>query len=53
MDATRAAATDLAAQDELEITQKGKPVDLSSFRGPIRLRLKVGTVDEEDADTAG
>lgn len=37
---TRAAAQELAVQGEIEITQKGTPVDPSSFKGPIRLRLK-------------
>lgn len=36
---TRAAARRLAARGEIEITQKGRPVDPSTARGPIRLRL--------------
>ena len=40
MDATREVARRAAAMDLLEITQKGKVVDPSSFKGPIRLRRK-------------
>ncbi len=43
MDATRAAARELAEQGEIEITQKGAPVNPSSFKGPIRLRLKAAS----------
>ena len=39
MEPTRAAARRLVAQGKIEITQKGRPVDPSTARGPIRLRL--------------
>ena len=42
MDATREVARRAAAMDLLEITQKGKVVDPTSFKGPIRLRRKRG-----------
>ena len=38
MEPTRRAARRLVAQDLVEITQKGRPVDPSMFRGPIRIR---------------
>ena len=38
MERTRAAARRLVARGELEIPQRGRPVDPSSARGPIRLR---------------
>ncbi len=47
MNATRAAAAELAGRGEIEITQKGNAVDPSSFKGPIRLRLKT-TMEEID-----
>lgn len=40
MEATRDAAKDLVEEGKLEILQKGSVVDPTSFRGPIRLRLK-------------
>ena len=39
MPRTRAAARRLVAAGELEILQAGRPVDPSTARGPIRLRL--------------
>lgn len=39
MEPTRAAARRLVAQGTIEITQKGRAVDPSTARGPIRLRL--------------
>lgn len=38
MEATREAARRLVARGEIEITQKGRPVDPNTARGPIRLR---------------
>ncbi len=38
MDEVRAAAAALAAAGELEVTQRGVVVDISSVRGPVRLR---------------
>ncbi len=40
MEHVRRSARLLAADDKIEITQSGKPVDPTSFKGPIRLRLK-------------
>lgn len=40
MEQVREAAKRLVARGEVEIVQKGKPVDPSTIRGPIRLRLK-------------
>jgi hypothetical protein len=39
MDATRAVAVELVEEGVVEITQRGKKVDVTSFRGPIRVRL--------------
>jgi hypothetical protein len=39
MEPTRRAARRLAAARRLEILQRGRPVDPSDARGPIRLRL--------------
>ena len=39
LDAARASARRLADQGVIEITQRGTPVDPSTARGPIRLRL--------------
>lgn len=38
MDQARAAAAELVAAGELEVTQHGEVVDLAQARGPIRLR---------------
>jgi hypothetical protein len=40
MERVREAARRLVAQGKIEILQRGRVVDPSSFRGPIRLRLK-------------
>ena len=40
MEHARRAARRLAGAGRVEITQKGKPVDPSSFKGPIRVRRK-------------
>jgi uncharacterized protein DUF3253 len=40
MDTVRAAAADLVADGEIEVTQHGEVVDIASARGPIRLRLR-------------
>lgn len=39
MPVVRSAARTMVARGELEVTQRGQPVDLDSARGPIRLRL--------------
>lgn len=39
MERVRRAARRLAAQELVQITQKGKRVDGTNFRGPIRIRL--------------
>ncbi len=39
MERTRRAARRLAAEGRLEVTQRGRVVDPSAARGPIRLRL--------------
>lgn len=39
LEPARQAARRLVAADRLEITQRGRPVDPSTARGPIRLRL--------------
>jgi hypothetical protein len=38
MEPTRQVAAALVAEGRIEVTQAGKPVDLSTVRGPIRLR---------------
>jgi hypothetical protein len=40
MEHVRRSARLLAAEDKIEITQLGKVVDPTSFKGPIRLKLK-------------
>lgn len=40
MERARAAARRLVAAGEIEIVQKGRPVDPSTARGPIRLRRR-------------
>jgi uncharacterized protein DUF3253 len=40
MDTARAAAAELAADGEIEITQHGEVVDIAHVRGPIRLRRR-------------
>ncbi len=39
MEPSRAAARRLAARDRVEITQRGRVVDGSTARGPVRIRL--------------
>lgn len=39
MESTRRAARRLAASGRIEVLQKGRVVDASAVRGPIRLRL--------------
>lgn len=46
MQPTRDAAARLVARGLLEITQKGKVVDPSTAKGPIRLRLRVAEEGE-------
>ena len=45
MDPVRAAARELVARGELEVTQRGEVVDPDRARGPIRLRLPPGRTD--------
>jgi hypothetical protein len=40
MEQVRASARRLAAEGKIEITQKGRVVDVDAVRGPIRLRKK-------------
>ena len=40
MEHVRRSARLLAAEHKIEITQSGKVVDPTSFKGPIRLKLK-------------
>jgi Protein of unknown function (DUF3253) len=40
MDDARAAAAELVAAGEIEVTQRGQVVDLAHARGPIRLRRR-------------
>lgn len=42
MDVVRAAAGELVEEGRIEVTQRGKPVDLDSAKGPIRLRAVQG-----------
>lgn len=42
MDTVRAAAAELVAEGEIEITQRGEVVDLAQARGAIRLRRRSG-----------
>jgi hypothetical protein len=39
MELVREVALKLARSGVIEITQRGRPVDLNGYRGPIRLRL--------------
>lgn len=42
MDEARAAARDLAAQGQVEVTQRGAPIDAAGpWRGPVRIRAVV------------
>ena len=40
MDDVRAAAAQLAARGEIDVTQRGRSVDIQTVRGPVRLSLK-------------
>ena len=40
MDSARAAAAELVADGEIDVTQRGKVVDIAHARGPIRLRRR-------------
>ncbi len=40
MDTARAAAAELVADGEIEVTQRGEVVDIAQARGPIRLRRR-------------
>ncbi len=40
MEHVRRSARLLAAENKIEITQKGKAVDPTTFKGPIRLKIK-------------
>jgi hypothetical protein len=42
MEHVRRSARLLAAENKIEITQSGKVIDATNFKGPIRLRLKKG-----------
>ena len=42
MPEARAAAADLVAAGQVEVTQGGKVVDIKHARGPIRLRRRTG-----------
>lgn len=39
MDEVRAAAAKLASEGKIVVTSKGKPVDIKTHRGPVRLKL--------------
>lgn len=39
MDTTRAVAARLVSEGRIEVTQQGDTIDLTSARGPVRLRL--------------
>lgn len=41
-DTARAAAAELVADGEIEVTQRGEVVDIARARGPIRLRRRGG-----------
>jgi hypothetical protein len=43
MDTARAAAAELVADGEIEVTQRGETVDIAQARGPIRLRRRRST----------
>ena len=42
MPTVRAAAADLVAAGQIEVTQKGAVVDIAQARGPVRLRRRCG-----------
>ena len=43
MNTARAAAAELVADGEIEVTQHGEVVDIAQARGPIRLRRRRGS----------
>ncbi|MEM1182410.1 MAG: DUF2256 and DUF3253 domain-containing protein [Acidobacteriota bacterium] len=47
MEAIRSAARRLVARGEVEITQRGRVVDPSTARGPIRIRRRPGFIEPE------
>lgn len=53
MDATRAVAVELVEEGVVEITQRGKKVDVTSFRGPIRVRLSRPPVEPSRGEVFG
>lgn len=52
MSDTREAAGRLAQAGEIEVTQKGKVVDVATAKGPIRLRLRDPGEGEDAASVA-
>lgn len=52
MSDTREAAGRLAQAGEIEVTQKGKVVDVATAKGPIRLRLRDPGEGEDAASDA-
>lgn len=50
MDATRAAAAELVADGEIEVTQHGEIVDIAQVRGPIRLGRREAAADSAAGD---
>lgn len=50
MAVTREVAQELVTDGLLEITQKGEVVDPNNFKGPIRLRLRLGPGADARAD---
>ncbi len=44
MQTVRDAAFDLAAQNQITITQKGKKVDPEKLKGPIRIKIVTSTI---------
>ena len=49
MPTVRAVAKQLAEKSQIEVTQKGKVVDIDAVKGPIRLRL-CSQPTNEDSD---
>ena len=50
MPAVRAVAKEMADNGQIEVTQKGKVVDLASVKGPIRLRLSSKEASKSTSD---
>jgi hypothetical protein len=48
MSVVREAAGELVAAGQIEVTQRGKPVDLDRAAGPVRLRAIQGRSDPPD-----